>query len=300
VRSEVVSCLRIVAVVVLMVTLLVPPFPGAFGFVPAPTEGTHTEDTEQPRFNGPILTFPSPPRGGADVTQTAAQTHGWGQPTRVEEFDGNLSAWGLYDGPGHADNGRRTPSAATVADGVLTISGDADGNAEGMEWDPGVKYGRWEARVRTPVGDKDYHAVLLLWPNSENWPDDGEVDFMEDSDPTRQRTEFFLHFGNGTSDGDQLTGAVNVDATQWHTWAVEWAPGHITGYLDGRQWWTTTDASVLPPGPMHMTIQLDAFRSRGGLKPSSMQVDWVRYYPITGSGASPAPVDATNPPPPAE
>ena len=75
---------------------------------------------------------------------------------------------GLYNGPGHAGNGRRTPSAAAVAGGVLTINGDADGNSEGMAWaGAGTKYGRWEARVRAPVADKDYHAVLLLWPDNE-------------------------------------------------------------------------------------------------------------------------------------
>ncbi len=301
-RSEGGAYVRIAAVVVLVVTLLYPPVPGAFGFARTPTEGTDTGVSEQPRYDGPVLTFPSPRRGGAatqagpDDTQTAAQANGWGQPTRVEEFSGDLSAWGLYDGSGHDGNGRRTPSAATVAGGILTINGDADGTSEGMEWHPGVKYGRWEARVRTPAGDKNYHAVLLLWPDSERWPDDGEVDFMEDSDPTRQRTELFLHFGNGTADGDQLMGAVNVDATRWHNWAVESAPDHITAYLDGKQWWTTTDTSALPPGPMHMTIQLDDFRRGGHLKPSSMQVDWVHYYPITGSGASPAPEDAPDPP----
>lgn len=280
---------RIAAVIALVVNLLIPPVP-VFGIAAAPSDEVSHSDAELPTFN---VALPAgrgaAVQAGADTNPTAAQTRGWGQPTRVEQFDGNLSAWGLYDGAGHAGNGRRTPSAATVSGGVLTITGDANGNAEGMEWDPGVKYGRWEARVRTPAGDKDYHAVLLLWPDSENWPDDGEVDFMEDSDPTRQRTEFFLHFGNGTADGDQLMGAVDVDATQWHNWAVEWAPDHVTAYLDGKQWWTTSDRSVLPPGPMHLTIQLDDFRRGRGLKPSSMQVDWVHYYPITGSGPSPAP-----------
>jgi hypothetical protein len=217
----------------------------------------------------------------SDGEQTAAQAHDWGQATKVEDFSGDLSGWSLYDGEGHDGNGRRTPSAAAVSDGVLTIKGDARGDAEGMAWSPGVTYGRWEARVRAPVADKDYHAVLLLWPDSEKWPDDGEVDFMENSDPTRQHTEFFLHFGNGTSDGAQLRGAVAADATQWHNWAVEWAPDHITAYLDGQQWWTTSEKEALPPGPMHMTIQLDNFRSHGRLKPSSMQVDWVRYYPLS-------------------
>ena len=50
---------------------------------------------------------------------------------------------------------------------------------------------------------------------------------------------------------------------------------------------------------MHMTVQLDQFRDGGGLIPSNLQVDWVRYYPITGSGPSPSPVNGTAPTAPA-
>ena len=143
--------------------------------------------------------FPLPmPVALADPNaQTAAQAHGWGAPTRAEDFTGDLSGWDLYDGPGHDDNGRRTPSAVKVANGILTISGDARGNAEGMAWRSGAMYGRWEARMRASASDPDYHAVLLLWPDNEDEGGyGGEIDFMENSDPTRQSTEMFVHYGN--------------------------------------------------------------------------------------------------------
>jgi licheninase len=144
--------------------------------------------------------------------------------------------------------------------------------------------------MRASAGDPDYHAVLLLWPDNEDEGGyGGEIDFMENSDPTRQNTEMFVHYGN---EDTQLQGAVDVDATQWHNWAVEWAPDHITAFLDGKQWWSTSLSAAQPPGPMHMTVQLDQFRGGGGLIPSNLQVDWVRYYPITGTGPSPSPVNA--------
>ncbi|MER5674806.1 glycoside hydrolase family 16 protein, partial [Pseudonocardia alni] len=232
----------------------------------------------------------SAPSGGTAGSGSAARALGWGTPSRVDEFDGTGPGpgWSVYDGPGHAGNGRRTPAAVAVSGGALTITGDGDGNSGGMAWTPGSRYGRWEARMRVPAGDPSYHAVLLLWPDAENWPVGGEVDFMENADPTRRRTDFFLHYGASNS---QLHDAVTVDATQWHDWAVEWAPDHVTGYLDGRPWFTTTDTSVLPPGSMHMTVQLDWFGG-GSPQPSSMQLDWVRFYPITGTGPSPAPLDS--------
>ena len=172
----------------------------------------------------------------------------------------------------------------SVSGGIFTITGDANGTTGGMAWKQGrSQYGRWEARVKSPVADPSYNAVMLLWPDADNWPVGGEVDFMEIGDETRQEVDFFLHYGE---DNSQLHDQVAIDATQWHNWAVEWSPTQITGYVDGEPWFSTTQASALPPGPMHLTLQLDWFPKGGSVQQSTMDVDWVRYYPIDGSGAS--------------
>lgn len=103
---------------------------------------------------------------------------------------------------------------------------------------------------------------------------------MEISDPTRQKVEGFLHYG---ADNSQTQGSVQIDATGWHAYAVEWAPDTITYFVDGTPWFTDDDKSHNPPGPMHLTIQLDYFGgdASGG---AQMHVDWVRQYELTGSG----------------
>ncbi len=214
---------------------------------------------------------PAPAPAAVGSGTTAAQAMGWGTPTKSDDFSAGLGQWGVYDGSGHAGNGRRTPSAVTTADGIMTMTGDTSGNTGGMAWGDGQKYGRWEARVRSSAGS--YHPVMLLWPSAENWPIGGEVDWMEISDPARKVADTFLHYG---ADNNQVQGNVNVDATQWHNWAVEWTPQGITTYLDGKVWWSTKNTSILPPGPMHMTIQLDNFG--GPNTATQMQVDWVKQY----------------------
>lgn len=215
---------------------------------------------------------------------SAAAKFGWGQPNRVDQFNNASSAkdWSIYDGPGHAGNGRRTPDAVSISDGVLTITGDSEGSTAGMAWNPGQKYGRWEGRVKAPPSDESYNALLLLWPDAENFPVGGEVDFMEMMDHTRRKTELFLHYG---ADNSQVHGEVEIDATEWHNWAVEWTPSKITAFVDGEEWWSTTDTSIFPPGPMHLCIQLDWFPKGGDVQESYMYVDWVKQYPLDGSGA---------------
>lgn len=210
--------------------------------------------------------------------QTAAESHNWGAPTREFEFDraDSLDDWWLYDGPSHTGSGRRIPAAIGVAGGLVTITGDEQGNSGGMApKGPGQRYGRWEVCAKSPQAALGYHSVLLLWPDAEDWPVGGEIDFMEISDPQRQNVETWLHFGPD----DQREGTVvPIDATQWHSWAVEWTPDRIVTYVDGVQWWETTDAAHFPPGPMHLCMQVDDFS--GDLRGGGQQiVDWAREYP---------------------
>ncbi|MFR9806469.1 glycoside hydrolase family 16 protein [Pseudonocardia sp. RS010] len=211
---------------------------------------------------------------------TAANKFGWGTPNREDSFDSasSIDDWGVYDGAGHAGNGTRSPKAISINDGLLTITGTPDGQSGGMAWNPGQKYGRWEGCAQSPPGDEDLHSLLLLWPDAENWPVGGETDFMEISDPTRQEVQGFFHYGE---DNSQESASVNIDATQWHAWAVEWTPQGATYFVDGEEWWNTTNTSILPPGPQHLTIQLDNFGSPS--KETQMHVDWVRQYSLDGA-----------------
>ncbi|OZM84016.1 glycoside hydrolase family 16 protein [Pseudonocardia sp. MH-G8] len=211
---------------------------------------------------------------------TAAAVHGWGTPNREDDFTGGTEQWDIYDGPGHAGEGTRSPSAVTVQDGILTITGDSAGTTAGMAWNPGQKYGRWEGRVRAPASDPSYNALLLLWPDAEDFPVGGEIDFMEMLDHTRQATDIFIHYGE---DNSQVNGQVEVDGTEWHNWAVEWTPEAITAYVDGEEWYRSTDTSIFPPGPMHLCIQLDWFPEGDTPQESTMHVDWVRQYAVEGS-----------------
>ncbi|MGI5130782.1 family 16 glycosylhydrolase [Pseudonocardia sp. CA-107938] len=211
---------------------------------------------------------------------SAATTMRWGTPTRSADFTTAAATttaregWTAYTGTGFAGRGTRTPDALSVADGILTITGDAQGATGGMAWGTGQAFGRWEVRARVPAGDPVYNAVLMLWSDDDNG---AEIDFMELQDPARAGAIAAVH----AVEGGQAVGKTAIDATQWHNWAVEWTPTRVTTYVDGHRWFETTDAALIPKGPMHLCVQLDYFGTGGPVTPSSMQVDWVRQYPST-------------------
>ncbi|MCW2716519.1 glycoside hydrolase family 16 protein [Pseudonocardia sp.] len=229
----------------------------------------------------PVVPGTADPADPSECAATAAQKLGWGAPTRESDFAGTTlpTDWHPYGPePGHTRNGTRTPEAISVADGNVTITGTADGTTGAMSWHPGQKYGRWEACVKSDEGSGGLNALFLLWPVAEDWPVGGELDWMEISDPSRKETSFFLHYGE---DNQQESGSVRHDATQWSAYAVEWTPERITTYVDGEEWYSTSETSHFPPRPMAMTMQLDYFGdARDG---TAMHMDWAKQWALPES-----------------
>jgi Glycosyl hydrolases family 16 len=222
----------------------------------------------------------------------------WGPVVAGDEFNytgaPDNQKWHVYDSAGHAGNGVRSPAAWNVDGSVARVTGDSSGTTGGMSASfERQKYGRWEARMRTSARSSQYHPVLLLWPESKDWPCDGEIDYAEGTGDTT-RMNFFVHHG---CDNQQISSRKVIDTTQWHDYAVEWQPDGITGYIDGVEWFRTTNAGYLPPGAMYQTIQLDWFPDGTTPKPSWMEVDWVRVYDpaSAASTSSSTPVTAPTP-----
>jgi hypothetical protein len=248
---------------------------------PAPTTSAPTPTssapptTTQPTTPAPTTSTPPPT---AEVT--AAARLGWGAPIGGDEFNGtslDTTKWGVYNGPGHAGNGRRIPNAISVAGGVLEIRGDAHGNSGGMAWQQNQVEQRWEARIRIPrKGDRAYSAVFLLWvANNRDFPCKGEIDPFEH----RTSTDHFGSFLHYSCANRQTQTSTNFNPQEWNHIAVERRGGAVTYWLNGEQVFRDTDPAHQPIGPYHPTFQLDLMEeARGSLTPSSMEVDWLRQY----------------------
>lgn len=193
----------------------------------------------------------------------------WGCPVRGDDFNGTVlsnasTGWNKYDIPN--GNQPRMPQNVRVAGGELQLVGTYD---RATDYTMGAAiadhynqmYGRWEVRMRADRG-AGYSAVSLLWPDSENWPTDGELDIFEIPKAERARAMSVAHNGPTNKSLGQWT---ELDATQWHDYAVEWLPGSVTFFIDGKQVLRTTNPALIPSGsPMHLTLQFDAHRRADG------------------------------------
>lgn len=151
-------------------------------------------------------------------------------------------------------------------------------------------YGRFEARIRIPRGQGMWPAFWLLGcTGAVGWPDCGEIDIMENIGREPNRVHGTVH-GPGYSGEAGIGGPTMFDGDDFHVYAVDWRPGDIRWFVDGRPYFHVTPAS-LPKGakwvfdhPFFVILNLAVGGGWPGdpdattKLPQQMVIDYVRVY----------------------
>lgn len=157
--------------------------------------------------------------------------------------------------------------------------------------------GRFEARIKLPVGQGIWPAFWLLGDNFDEagvgWPACGEIDILEYRGQEPQIVHGSLH-GPGYSGGSALTGyyylADEGFDEDFHVFAIEWDKNSITWYVD-EQAYQTISSSDIPAGTSWVfdhSFFIILNVAVGGhfvgppdestVFPQTMLVDYVRVY----------------------
>ncbi|HEV3173235.1 MAG TPA: glycoside hydrolase family 16 protein [Actinocrinis sp.] len=196
--------------------------------------------------------------------------------------------WAYPDGwPDTDQQGIYTPSKTiSISDGMMRLDLHTENGvhmvaaplpkipgASGSEG--GQVYGRYAIRFLVEQPTPGYKVAWLLWPDSENFPEDGEIDFPEGN--LVGVINAYMHHMNGTSDMDQDAYQTSVRISSgWHTAVIEWTAQAVDFLLDGATIGTST--SRVPSTPMHWVIQSET----DGVTPDSstavILIDWVAIY----------------------
>jgi len=194
------------------------------------------------------------------------------------------SRWGAYPSPWKdtSGNGVYNPAKTMSAVGgamdlwVHTESGVHYVAAPQPKL-PTMTYGRFSARFQAD-STPGYKVAWLLWPDSGVWPADGEIDFPEGD--LNSNMSAFAHFASSGGGQDAFT--LSTTFTGWHTATIDWTPGKLVFYLDGKVIGVST--KLVPSKPMHWVMQTET--TLNGTAPSSsasghVRVDWVTAYTYT-------------------
>lgn len=107
-----------------------------------------------------------------------------------------------------------------------------------------------------------YKMAWLLWPDSGDWPKDGEIDFPENGLDSGNKIGGFVHKQGAVKGSDQYHAASLVLPTdgEWHTATINYKSGTwrtplVEFILDGTRIGKWTER--VPNGPMHEVIQTE-------------------------------------------
>jgi hypothetical protein len=265
------------------------PSPGQT-FLPSPSQ------TFLPSPSQRFLTSASP-TFGPSPSPSASASPGWSLIWN-DQFDSwQPSKYFVYPQgwPDTTGEGVQTPSIISASSGNLLVHiQTVNGVHEVAAFCPALpdslsntKYGNlgdllgmrysFSIRADAMIG---YKGVPLLWPLSETWPRDGEIDAPE-SDFTAQPAAFVHHQrGTGPNDEDYFNTPSGTSWQDWHTYTIEWVPGvRVDGWIDGVHW--IHDTTRIPSTPMHLVMQFET--STDGVVPANstqgyVQIAWLRVW----------------------
>jgi beta-glucanase (GH16 family) len=167
-----------------------------------------------------------------------------------------------------------------------------------------TKYGKLEARMKLPVGTGLWPAFWMM-PEKDiygGWAASGEIDIMENKGRLPGEVYGTLHYGgswpNNKYSGDTYTFPQGQSTAEFHTYSVEWEPGEIRWYVDGKlyqtqnNWYTTSSNGerFSYPAPFDQNFYVIFNLAFGGnfdggkqdlsAIPGEMAVDYVRAYEL--------------------
>jgi chitodextrinase len=178
---------------------------------------------------------------------------------------------GMLDMWIHSENG-----AHYVAVPFPKLPASESTAGDGLSGGNGLQYGRYAVRFTADPLPR-YKTAWLLWPDSNTWPRDGEIDFPEGN--LDSNICAFMHHQGATSGGDQDAFCSQTRYTGWHTAVTEWTPSSVKFYLDGTLLGNST--SRIPNTPMHWVLQTETQLSSTAPDNSTqghVYVDWAAVY----------------------
>ena len=228
-------------------------------------------------FEGDSGTAPNATKWTYDI---GTGQNGWGN-NELQTYTNNRQNVSL-DGKGNLliralkDNAGRYTSARIKTEGLFS-----------------QKFGKVEARIKTPTGSGIWPAFWMLGNNIRevSWPQCGEIDIMEQKGKFSNITYGSIH-GPGYSGGEAITTPYALQNgrfdNDFYVYAVEWNETKIDFFINGFLYKRILPANV--PGewvfnqPFFLILNIAVGGSFVGPPnantpfPGTMSIDYVRVY----------------------
>lgn len=224
------------------------------------------------------------------VSGSKPDTNNWWYET------GN-DGWGNNEIQNYVDGSINGEQLASVDDGILSIickKVDDQVCSIRMNTSQSWKYGYFEARLKLPSGKGTWPAFWMMPKDFNAWPDDGEIDIMEEVGYNANYVSSSIHCSAyNHSMNTQKTKETYVANAQeeFHVYALEWTEDYIKTYVDGKILFTfendgNGDKTTWPfDAAFYLKLNLAWGGDWGGAQgvdetalPSTYMIDYVRVF----------------------
>jgi hypothetical protein len=261
---------------------------------PLPSAAPSPENTYPSGECMPLGDIPGWRQIFADDFKEPVALGGWSDCSVERLTCGSLPAtyrdrwWAFLEGWSDQASGLYSPSKTlSIADGVMDVYVHTVGGVHltaapiplihGRAGPLGQLYGRYAIRFRSD-SLHGYKVAWLLWPDSETWPRDGEIDFPEGN--LDMVIEAYMHRRDATAGNDAVGFSSGVRLSgAWHTAVIEWKKDSVVFILDGQVIGATMDR--IPDMPMHWVLEVTT--TLDGYEPvdeteGHVDIDWVAVW----------------------
>ena len=237
------------------------------------------------------------PAGYRLVWNDEFNSEGEASPSSQWWYETGDGGWGNHELQDYVSGGKYNGERlALVSDGTLKIiAKKIDGKVRSvrMNTNESWTYGYFEARLKLPSGKGTWPAFWMMPKNFKAWPDDGEIDIMEEVGYHANYVSSSIHCkAYYHSIGTQKTHEMYLAGAQddFHTYALEWTPDVMYFYVDGNRHFTFTNEhngkDTWPfDAPFYLKLNLAWGGDWGGAQgvdesclPAVYEIDYVRVF----------------------
>lgn len=205
--------------------------------------------------------------------------------------------WGNNELQHYVAGSQGSEQLATVKDGTLAITAKKIGDTVysiRMNTVQSWKYGYFEARLKLPSGKGTWPAFWMMPKNFTAWPDDGEIDIMEEVGYRPNYVSSAIHCkAYNHTIGTQKTRETYLltAQTEFHVYALEWTADYIRTYVDGKELFyfpndQKGDKTTWPfDAAFYLKLNLAWGGNWGGAEgvdesvlPATYEIDYVRVF----------------------
>jgi beta-glucanase (GH16 family) len=213
------------------------------------------------------------------------------------KYETGSHGWGNNELQNYISAVQGNDTCASVYDGTLKIVARKR-NSEVLSVRMNTKknwlYGYFEARIKLPSGKGTWPAFWMLPANFVTWPDDGEIDIMEEVGYRPNWVSAAIHckaYNHSINTQKTAEKFVATAESAFHVYGLEWTPDYIRGFVDKEKYFEFANdkqgnKNTWPFNvPFYLKLNLAWGGNWGGSQgvdesalPATYEIDYVRVF----------------------